>query len=191
MNQIIKAQRFAHAAHDSIGQKRKYTGAPYWVHTDEVAAIVASVTDDPESICVAHLHDVLEDVAHLNDSFSAVVILENFGQHIVNGVIDLTDIYDKESYPEMNRRERKSREAIRIGGIPDKFKTVKLADLISNTTDIVRNDPKFAKTYLAEKAELLPKLVGGNTSLHARATALLESALIQLAGHMTAVAEVA
>ena len=38
---IAAARAFARAAHDSIGHKRKYTGDPYWTHTERVAAIVA------------------------------------------------------------------------------------------------------------------------------------------------------
>jgi hypothetical protein len=32
-----RAKAFAIRAHDAIGQKRKYTGAPYWTHCGEVA----------------------------------------------------------------------------------------------------------------------------------------------------------
>ena len=56
------AKEFAHAAHDSIKQVRKYTGEPYWNHTDAVAEVVASVGGTEDMVMAAHLHDVLEDV---------------------------------------------------------------------------------------------------------------------------------
>ena len=66
MNLIEKAKQFAHEAHDSIGQKRKYSGEPYWVHTDAVAEKVAAIGGTEVMVAAAHLHDVLEDVTPLD-----------------------------------------------------------------------------------------------------------------------------
>ncbi|WP_395017310.1 hypothetical protein [Dongia sp.] len=48
-------------------------------------------------------------------------------------------------------------------------KTVKLADLLDNTSSILARDPKFAKTYLQEKGLMLPLLEGGDAGLLKRA----------------------
>ncbi len=50
---------FATRAHS--GTYRKGTTIPYIVHPIEVAAIVATMTDDPDMIAAAVLHDVVED----------------------------------------------------------------------------------------------------------------------------------
>jgi hypothetical protein len=43
--------------------------------------------------------------------------------------------------------------------------TIKLADLIDNTKTITFYDPKFAPTYLKEKAALLEVLKAGDPTL--------------------------
>lgn len=50
---------FATRAHS--GTFRKGTNIPYIVHPIEAAAIVATMTDDPDVIAAAVLHDVVED----------------------------------------------------------------------------------------------------------------------------------
>lgn len=42
-------------------QRRKYEDAPYVVHCECVARIVAEYTDDTNVIAAAVMHDVLED----------------------------------------------------------------------------------------------------------------------------------
>ena len=63
MTIIEKAQDFAHRAHDTIKQVRKYTGEPYWVHTDDVALRVTNLLDCESMICAAHLHDCRDRTA--------------------------------------------------------------------------------------------------------------------------------
>ena len=170
MTKIEKAQVFAHEAHDSIKQVRKYTGAPYWVHTDAVAEIVAFVGGDENQVCAAHLHDVLEDVKPINPEYNAQRILNEFGDDVMDIVIDLTDVYTKVAYPKLNRKQRHELENKRLAIIPPRSQTVKLADLINNTASIVVNDPDFAKVYLPEKLAILPLLSDGNPVLLNRAS---------------------
>lgn len=168
MNKIELAQKFAHDAHDSIGQKRKYTGEPYWVHTDEVARIVSETPGHTEDmICAAHLHDVLEDVAPNDQTgmYGYLNIKSLFGEDVAKFVVELTDVYTKEGYGDLNRKQRKELERERIGKTSPEAKTIKLADLISNTKSIVEHDPDFAQTYLKEKIALLPYLADGSPHL--------------------------
>lgn len=186
MSLIEKAQAIAHEAHDSILQKRKYSNEPYWVHTDEVARIVTEVLkqknggvlsdSDAEIVQAAHLHDIFEDVTPKNTFYSFDFILKEFGRRVYNLVRELTDVYTKENYPASNRAMRKKEELARIYKISNEGKTIKLADVISNTASIVENDKDFAKVYLREKLDLLPALVGGDSTLLAKASAqLIES----------------
>jgi (p)ppGpp synthase/HD superfamily hydrolase len=180
---VERAQKFAHEAHDSIGQKRKYTGVPYWKHTDDVAAIVSIVTDAPYVIAAAHLHDVLEDVQPLlPDKYHFGVIEREFGHYVALYVNWLTDVYTKENYPKLNRAERKKKEVERIATISPEIKTVKLADLINNTIDIVENDSGFAITYLKEKEAMLEVLTEGNSFLYKMARSILEESWTKLGG---------
>ena len=153
MNLIERAKQFSHNAHDLLQQKRKYTGESYWTHTDAVAEIVAAYGGTETMIAAAHLHDVLEDTP-----IGSLELYNEFGFTITDLVIQLTDEYTSEKYPRMNRAARKKAEADRLSLISDEAKTIKLADLYDNTKSIVAHDPKFAKTYLREKEQMLKGL---------------------------------
>ena len=58
-NVLDKAIEFAVHAH--AGVVRKGSRTPYILHPMEAAAIVGSMTDDPEVLAAAMLHDVVED----------------------------------------------------------------------------------------------------------------------------------
>lgn len=156
MTKMERAKQFAHEAHDSIKQVRKYDLSPYWTHTDAVAAQVAASGGDEDMVCAAENHDVLEDVFPLNPYYSEVKIRELFGDTVANYVIELTDVFTKENYPDKNRTERKALECNRLSKISKGAKLIKICDLIHNTGSIVENDKGFAKTYLKEKLAILP-----------------------------------
>lgn len=180
MTLIEKAQDFAHRAHDVIEQKRKYSGEPYWVHTDEVAQIgwdalkLQNIGDEYIQAIVAgyHMHDYREDVVTKLEQDLRLEVLAKFEDEYASFplltqqiVTELTDVFVKEAYPQMNRAERKHNERERIGKTSDAAKTGKLADLISNTRSIVEHDKDFARTYLREKFALLPYLADGSPKL--------------------------
>lgn len=184
---ILAAQAFAHQAHDSIRQTRKYSGEPYWVHTDEVANTVREITvnytpvltlqEAEDMIVAAHLHDYREDVVtELTKQGRLAELAEfesrynRFSERAKQYVADLTDVYIKENYPHLNRAERKRLERERLSKISHEAKTIKLADLISNTKSIVAEDAGFAKTYLKEKFALLGDLAEGSPILLQRAS---------------------
>lgn len=161
---VTKALDFATAAHE--GQVRKYTGVPYIVHPIEVMEIVKSVPHDDAMLAAALLHDVVED--------TEVVIAEirtEFGDDVASLVDDLTDVSKPE---DGNRKLRKGLDRDHSAAASARAQTVKLADLISNSADILVNDPKFAKVYLAEKDLLLEVLSLGDRDLHSRAAAFLK-----------------
>ena len=53
------AAQFAIEAHR--GGERRGKGFPYIIHPMEAASIVATVTNDPEMLAAAILHDTVED----------------------------------------------------------------------------------------------------------------------------------
>ena len=59
MNVLEEAILFATKEHE--GQMRKLAGTPYILHPLEVAAIIATVTDDQEIMAAGVLHDTIED----------------------------------------------------------------------------------------------------------------------------------
>ncbi len=178
MTLIERAKDFAHRAHDSISHKRKYgDNPPYWVHTDEVADIVAEHGGTARQIAAAHLHDVLEDVddpSEENHPFGFLAIDEAFGHEIAMLVFHLTDIFTSEHFPKLNRERRKGLERARLQFIPNEAMDIKLADMISNTRDIIAMDKNFAKVYVKEMIELLPNLRKGKKGLYDRAKKQLD-----------------
>lgn len=67
-----------------------------------------------------------------------------------------------------NRKTRKEIDKNHLAKASELGQTIKLADLISNTSTITKYDPKFAKTYMQEKKELLEVLTKGNKGLYKR-----------------------
>ena len=169
---VLLAWAFAEQAHRSVDQKRKYTGEPYIVHPQSVADIVQSVTHDENMVCAALLHDVVEDT-----SVTLLEIESRFGQDVASLVSDLTDVSTREMG---NRKVRKEVDRQHIAKASPRAKTIKLADLIHNTENIVANDKGFAKVYLAEKRLLLEVLTEGDVTLWNRAKNLLEKSERQL-----------
>lgn len=170
MSLAFDAMTFARNVH--ANQVRKYTGNPYVDHLAEVAGIAMSVgwsrpEIHPDAFMAAcWLHDCVEDQdVELNELF------ERFGQQVAGGVLMLSDMETG-----ANRAERKAKSVRRLASAPGWVQTIKYADLISNTSSIVKHDPKFAVTYLAEKRALLEAMTKGDPNLRALAWAQVEAA---------------
>lgn len=151
-NLAYRAMIFAREAH--AGQRRRYTNNPYTDHLAEVAGIVATVDSRPETIATAWLHDVMEDCG-----VGVEDIYDPFGLPVAEGVQWLSDI------EQGNRTQRKALSRDRLSRAPDWVKTIKCADLISNTSSIMDHDPEFAKVYLEEKRALLMVITDADARL--------------------------
>lgn len=160
-----RASEFAEAKH--AGQKRRYTDEPYFNHCMEVSAIVCHESNRPTRAMLdaAYLHDVVEDCnVELHE------IRQRFGDEVADLVYWLTDVSRPTDGP---RAKRKAMDRAHIAKAPPAAKTIKLADMISNSKDIAKHDPGFAKVYMKEKALLLPLLKEGDPALYAKAEAIL------------------
>jgi (p)ppGpp synthase/HD superfamily hydrolase len=162
---IQKAMNYVRAHHAL--QVRKWTKAPYFTHLHEVAMLVASVSTDERLIAAAYLHDVIEDTPVTYRD-----VLEQFGVDVADLVLSVTN----PSRHDMGKREvRVAIDRQYLAGAPIGGKTIKLADMISNCSDVVDHDIDFAKTYLAEKERLLTVLMNGNDTLWNRAWATVKA----------------
>lgn len=167
---INKALGFATAAHE--GQVRKYTGEPYINHPLEVMNIVRTVPHSESMLAAALLHDVVEDCG-----IDLSEIFDIFGSRVAAMVDDLTD----ESKPEDgNRAVRKEIDRKRTEVALKDSKTIKLADLISNSKSICEHDKDFAKVYIKEKELLLEVLKDGDATLYAQAQHIVTKAKKEL-----------
>jgi len=168
-NSLRKIEELAAELHGN--QKRKYSGDPYVTHTIRVANTVKKYGGDDVMIYAALLHDVLEDTPTTeSDLISLLINTKELNlsevQDVVKLVKELTDVYTTDNYPNTNRKGRKELEAIRLGKVSPRAQTIKYADLLDNSEDILRNDPKFAEVYLKEKKDILKYMDRGNTSLY-------------------------
>jgi (p)ppGpp synthase/HD superfamily hydrolase len=158
MNELVeKAKVYATQIHARINHQCKYSNKPYDVHLKQVAELVAEVSDDPEMLAAAWLHDTVEDTpATLLD------IEREFGPDVARLVSELTDV----SRPGDGKRAyRKRLDLEHLAGASNRAKTVKLADLIDNCRDICNHDRRFARVYLAEMRDLLGVLDTGDETL--------------------------
>ena len=162
---IERAKTYAVSAHRRIDQRRKYTHLPYDVHLKRVAALVGSVSDDPELIAAAWLHDIVEDTpATFSD------LEHEFGHRVSELVRSVTDV----SRPsDGNRAARKRIDLHHLAQANSDGQTIKLADLIDNTEDICGHDTRFGRVFLREAGEIFNVLTKGDVRLRKRAKATL------------------
>ena len=164
---VQRAEMFAQQAHKD--HQRKYTGDPYYVHLDEVRRIVKGAGGSEDMQAAALLHDTVEDT-----SVTSADVMKEFGPRIAKLVVELTDVSKPE---DGNRAVRKGIDRDKLAGVSAEAQTIKYADLISNGKDIMQNDPKFAKVYMKEKADLLRVMTKGDSNLRSAALAMLPDEL--------------
>lgn len=159
-----QAREFATKAH--FGQTRKYNGVAYITHPEAVVALVRSVPHNEYTLAAAWLHDVAEDCG-----VSVKTLERQFGWTVANLVDWLTGV---SKLSDGNRKIRKQLDLEHLAKAPAAAQTVKLADLIDNTSSIVKYDPEFAKVYLAEKRALLEVLKEGDPTLWEKANEIVQ-----------------
>ncbi|HXK00729.1 MAG TPA: HD domain-containing protein [Buchnera sp. (in: enterobacteria)] len=151
----------AKKSHESINQKRKYTGEDYIVHPKNVAYLVELFGGTEEMIAASFLHDTLEDVFKDNDKEFKKEIVSLGGDSLLNLVIELTD---KSSLKYGNREIRKKIDRDRYIHASNEAKLIKIADLIDNSLTICKYDINFSKIYIKEKRMLLEILNNNYTN---------------------------
>lgn len=152
LNLVIRAAKFAREAHESIDQRRKYTGEPFFTHPERVALLLSEYVDDHELIAAAYLHDTVEDVTHGPRPVTHELIVSEFGERVGAIVKDLTNVAKPS---DGNRATRKAIERDRLAKISREAKMAKMCDIIDNVPSTAEHDEGFAVVFLAEKAAIL------------------------------------
>lgn len=174
LTKVIEFSSNAHEFH-FIGegpQLRKYTNESYIVHPIIVCNTCKQYTKDICILSAALLHDVLEDTTITKEQileFLLQYLSEEQAKRTLMYVIELTDVYTKEKYPELNRVKRKELEVERMSKISPEAQTVKYADIIDNAPSIIKNDPKFTPVFISEAMEKLKVMTKGNKILRQKA----------------------
>lgn len=164
-------------------QLRKYSPDRYMVHPIRVMEKLQNFTDDITILAAALLHDVLEDTPVKQSEirkFLNTLMTPEETKRTVHLITELTDVFVKSAYPKLNRRTRKAKELNRLEKISADSQTIKYADILDNTLEIVDQDPSFAKVYLLEIKQILKKLNKGNPNLRQEALDAVEKGLKKL-----------
>ena len=179
MNKILEQVKdFAAAAHE--GQRRKYADEAYINHPVRVSEYCLRFTKSLPIAAAALLHDVLEDTtvtASEMESFLMSTMSDGEARHTMRLVKDLTDVYTHAAYPDRNRRWRKEKETERLSHAHPDAHTVKYADILDNTRDIVGSGDDFAPKFLQECRVLLKKMPKGNPGMYKEAIEAVEAGL--------------
>jgi guanosine-3',5'-bis(diphosphate) 3'-pyrophosphohydrolase len=182
--EILEAVRdFADQSHGD--QMRKYTPERYIVHPVRVMEVLKEYTSDTQMLAAALLHDVLEDTPVKKADmlkFLLTVMDEKMAKETLELVVELTDVYIKANYPQLNRKKRKSLELERMAKTSAESQTIKYADIIDNCNEIVKHDRHFASVFLIECLKNLEVMEKGNPKLRERAMQLLKGKLRELKG---------
>ena len=153
---VNKAAAFAAMAH--AGVVRKWSGEPYVEHCERVAARLSALGFGPDVVAAALLHDVVEDT-HIGPA----VLAAEFGAAVAALVMEVT----KPKIPKTpgNRAARKAAMRAHLAGSSHEGASIKLADMIDNSSNVAALAPAFAKVYLAEMAEAAKVLGHGHPEL--------------------------
>ncbi|MBI1274853.1 HD domain-containing protein [bacterium] len=165
---VRKAAEYAKKHHQ--GQTRKHTGEDYYSHCCAVALIVSLVTDDPEVVAAAYVHDLCEDT-----SITLADLEKEFGPRVAMIVGALT----KKKWDAATPVCEQDRHVInQLKAASADAATIKLADITHN----LRTLPAEGKIdYMLEKAGQVAVLQHGDpvlvqmanrTVVHALADAL-------------------
>jgi (p)ppGpp synthase/HD superfamily hydrolase len=141
-----KAVKFAKIAHE--GQKRKFSGNPYYKHPVRVAETLESVGATEEAVLAGYLHDVVEDT-----SYDIADVAERFGPEVASIVLEMTN--DEERVDEVGKTEYMKHKMV---GMSDEALLVKLADRLDNTSDFDTASDSFASRYAEETGAVLDHL---------------------------------
>jgi len=163
LNKLLAAASFAAQKHRD--QRRKGSDAePYINHPLEVANLLANVgeIDDIDVLLAGILHDTIEDTAATREELT-----ERFGERAAGFVLEVTD--DK-ALPKQVRKQLQIEHAPTLS---IEAKQVKLADKISNITDITNNPPHDwsldrRREYIEWGEKVVAGLRGANPNLEKR-----------------------
>ena len=125
MELVLQAAAFAAEKHRLL-RRKDAEASPYINHPIQVAYIlVRADVEDPVVLASALLHDTIEDTETTHDELEIV-----FGHEIANIVVECSD------NKSLTKLERKQAQIDHAGHLSKRAKLVKIADKISNVSDI-------------------------------------------------------
>ncbi|HPR40034.1 MAG TPA: HD domain-containing protein [Oscillospiraceae bacterium] len=126
------------AAEKHSGVFRKATGMPYIFHPMEAAAVAATVTNDPEVLAAALLHDVVEDAGVTEEELRL-----NFGERVAALVAEESENKRENMPAELTWKIRKQEAVTHLASAERDAKIVALGDKLSNMRAVARDYETF------------------------------------------------
>jgi len=157
MTLLSKAHEFAKVAHDGV--YRMGSGEPYVEHVERVAASLAALDFPEHVVAAAYLHDVIEDCP-----VSAYDLMELFGLEVAALVAEVT-----------NPSEKLADIVKHLAASSYYGASIKLADMLDNSSNMREVAPKFAKKALPKMAAKLAVLGHGHPVLLAQVKKQIEA----------------
>jgi len=161
------------------GQIIKRTIEPYFNHLITVANLAKPAVALGFEIGLCH--DLLEDTDTTAEELPVRLITFGYTETEANtiafAVVELTDVFTRNAYPDLTKKERKEKEHARLLSISAAAQTVKYCDLIYNIKWMLTYDRKHAKKYLKKKLLLVSGLNGGDPALREQALELIHIGL--------------
>jgi len=158
---IRMAALFAERSH--LGQTRKYTGEPYFVHPQRVAEAGRRKGLPSYAIAALYLHDVIEDCKVTRDEIVLLFPNKEFGEKVATIVDGLTNKSKK--VPNTNREQRKAMDHERLSKESKEVKICKLLDRLDNISDMGGCKDDFRFKYARETLDLLKAVGDGDEEL--------------------------
>lgn len=167
------------------GQIIKRTREPYFNHLMAVALMAKGVVALGYEIGLCH--DLLEDTDTSKNELLTLLLKVGYtgadASLITSCVVELTDVFTRDAYPDLSKKVRKRCESYRLLTISSAAQTVKYGDLIYNIEWMLKYDQKHALRYLRKKQILLAGLTRGNQDLWQQAMNAIHQGLSILEGN--------
>jgi len=164
------------------GQKIRKTDEDYFNHLLRVACEAAPYA--PLAFEIGICHDLLEDTETTSAQLLTKLVELNYeiyaATQITEAVVSLTDVFTKNTFPFLNKKQRKKREAERLESISPVAQTIKYADLTDNINWMLVYDRKHLKNYLLKKHKLVTRLKSGNALFRNKLLSKIELILDEL-----------
>ncbi len=149
---LNRAYVYAMKAH---GNQKRASGAPYFSHPLEVAAILAEMRLDDATIATALLHDTIEDTAATRGEIDAL-----FGREIGTLVDGLTKIKKLDLVTKKAEQAENFRKLLLAISSDIRVLLVKLADRLHNMRTLEHMKPAKRKIIAEETMDIYAPLAG-------------------------------
>lgn len=154
------------------GPQLRADGEPHLNHAHRVAAPFKGKSAVHEIAGV--LHDTFEDTMLTPDRLRTIYYAQGFAltigseefellEEVIGLILEVTNVYTKQAYPQLTRKERHLREVMRLATISQKAAQIKASDIADNASSLPKHpDESFRRTYKLELTAKLHALTGGS-----------------------------